>query len=123
MDLSDLKIYLLLVKEKLFLQCQEILYHRTSSSILQDLRDQEDHLQITLLGLQDEITGQQGGAAEKLERHAVKNKMVQSLHCKREKNNWKLYKTSGICKGCPGEPGLCVPECFEEFHTTLDFTH
>ena len=32
-------------------------------------------------------------------------------------------KTSGICKGCQGEPGLCVPKCFEEFQTKLDFDH
>ena len=34
----------------------------------------------------------------------------------------KEVKTTWICKGCPGEPGLCVDkECFEEYHTKLDF--
>ena len=32
-------------------------------------------------------------------------------------------KTAWICKGCPGEPGLCVDkECFEIFHTKFDFS-
>ena len=44
-------------EEKLFLQCQEILHHKTSSSILQDSKDQEDYIQISFLGFQDEITG------------------------------------------------------------------
>ena len=28
-----------------------------------------------------------------------------------------------IFKGCLGEPGLCGPECFEEFHIKLSFAH
>ena len=36
----------------------------------------------------------------------------------------KDIKTVWICKGCPGEPGLCIEkECFEEYHTKFDFTH
>ena len=32
-------------------------------------------------------------------------------------------KSSWVCKGCPGEPGLCLPECFEQYHTKFDFIH
>ena len=59
------------MKKKLFLQCQEILHHKTSSSILQDLRDQEGHIHITLLGFQNEITGQQRGAAHKIRKACI----------------------------------------------------
>ena len=34
----------------------------------------------------------------------------------------KHIKTTWVCKGCPGEPGLCVEkECFELYHTQFDF--
>ena len=34
----------------------------------------------------------------------------------------KEIKTVWICKGCPGEPGLCVDkDCFEIYHTKFDF--
>ena len=30
----------------------------------------------------------------------------------------KEVKATWICKGCPGEPGLCVEkDCFEVYHT------
>ena len=33
-------------------------------------------------------------------------------------------KTAWTCKGCPGEPGLCVDkECFEIFHIKFNFSH
>ena len=32
-------------------------------------------------------------------------------------------KSVWICKGCPGEPGLCVDsDCFEIYHTKFDFS-
>ena len=34
----------------------------------------------------------------------------------------KGIKTIWICKGCPGEPGLCVDKCFETYHTQFDFS-
>ena len=35
----------------------------------------------------------------------------------------KHIKTTWVCKGCPGEPGLCVEkECFELYHTQFDFS-
>ena len=35
----------------------------------------------------------------------------------------KEIKTTWICKGCPGEPGLCVDkECFELYHTKFYFS-
>ena len=35
----------------------------------------------------------------------------------------KLIKTTWICKGCPGQPGLCVEkDCFEIYHTKFDIT-
>ena len=41
----------------------------------------------------------------------------------RKTNGGKEIKTVWICKGCPGEPGLCVDkECFEEYHTKFDFS-
>ena len=32
-------------------------------------------------------------------------------------------KLTWVCKGCPGESGLCLPECFEVYHTKYDLTH
>ena len=35
----------------------------------------------------------------------------------------KEVETTWICKGCPGEPGLCVEkDCSEVYHTNLDFS-
>ena len=121
-SLSDPRDLPFTCKEKLFFQCQAILHNKTST-ILQDLRDQEHHLQITLLALQDEITSQQGGAAKKIGkvcRQEKKNGAEFALQ-KGETNRASYIKFSWIC--CPDETGLCVPECFEEFHTELNVTN
>lgn len=32
-------------------------------------------------------------------------------------------ETTWICKGCPGQPGLCVDgPCFEVYHTKFDYS-
>ena len=41
----------------------------------------------------------------------------------RKTGGGKEIKTTWICKGCPGEPGLCVDkDCFELYHTKFDFS-
>ena len=52
-----------------------------------------------------------------------KVKMCRVCNAKGKKTKGgKEVKTTWICKGCPGEHGLHVDkECFEEYHTKLDF--
>ena len=41
----------------------------------------------------------------------------------KEDTRRKGNKPVPICKGCPGEPGLCVDkDCFEIYHTKFDFS-
>ena len=53
-----------------------------------------------------------------------KVKMCRVCNAKGKKTKGgKEVKTTWTCKGCAGEPGLCVDkECFEEYHTKLDFS-
>ena len=53
-----------------------------------------------------------------------KVKMCRVCNAKGKKTKGgKEMKTTWICKGCPGEPGLCVDkECFDEYHTKLDLS-
>ena len=48
---------------------------------------------------------------------AVKSKTKRCRVCPakmKTHKEWKTCKTTWVCKGCPGEPGLCVgKECFE----------
>ena len=54
------------------------------------------------------------GAKSKLKRCMAKGKKTQG---------GKEIKTVWICKGCPGEPGLCVDKnCFEIYHIKFDFS-
>ena len=41
----------------------------------------------------------------------------------RKTRGGKEIKTTWICKGCPGEPGLCADkDCFEIYHIKFDFS-
>ena len=53
-----------------------------------------------------------------------KNQNMQSMTGKRKiYKGWKTHKTTWVCKGCPGEPGLSVEkECFALYHTQFDFS-
>ena len=55
----------------------------------------------------------------------AKSKLKKCKVCmaKGKKTQGKETKTTWICKGCPGEPGLCVDkDCFEIYHTKFDFS-
>ena len=53
-----------------------------------------------------------------------KVKMCRVCNAKgRKTRRGKEIKTTWICKGCPGEPGLCADkDCFEIYHTKFDFS-